>query len=221
MNQLLQITLIASLLVILCLGQKSLVTFKEFEKAFTSTGYTKPTKEQYDAFVQGLPKGLITTKEEAAMALAHFLHESLGLSKKIEIQCKDTGCPGEYRVPGCDSPDKGYFGRGYIQLSWCYNYKDASHDLYGDDRLVNDPDMVAREESVAWDTAFWFWKSRVHSKPEVAQGAFGVTTRAINGGLECDNPGGHQLAKKRFEMYNKIRAAFGLKGAGKEQGCYN
>lgn len=57
--------------------------------------------------------------------------------------------------------------------------------------------------------------------PGVANGAFGVTTRAINGGLECDNPGNHAIARKRFGMYNKVRAAFGLKGDGKEQGCYN
>lgn len=100
MNQLLQITLFLSFLAMLSLGQNPLVTLQEFEKAFTSTGYPKPTKEQYNAFLQGLPKGLITTKEEAAMALAHFIHESMGLSKKIEIICKDTGCPGQYRVPG-------------------------------------------------------------------------------------------------------------------------
>lgn len=107
MGKLLQITLISLLLVILTVGQAPKVTFPEFEKAFTSTGYPKPTKEQYDAFVQGLPKGLITTKEEAAMALAHFIHESAGLSKKIEIICKDTGCPGQYRVPS------------NIQLAFC------------------------------------------------------------------------------------------------------
>lgn len=158
MGKFLQITLIASLYVTLSYQQTVPISFDEFSNALTSNGYSNPTQEQYSAFMQGLPKGLIATKEEAAMALTHFLHESLGLTKKIEIQCKDTGCPGQYRVPGCDAPGQDYYGRGYIQLSWCYNYKDASHDLYGDDTLVNDPDKVAREENVAWDTAFWFWK---------------------------------------------------------------
>lgn len=154
----LQIAVIAAFCVVLSYQQEALIKFDEFAKAFKSTGYSSPTQEQYKAFIQGLPKGLITTKQEAAMALAHFLHESGGLKKKIEEACINTGCPGQYQVPGCDKSGKNYYGRGYIQLSWCYNYKDASHDLYGDDSLINDPDKVARDENVAWDTAFWFWK---------------------------------------------------------------
>lgn len=57
--------------------------------------------------------------------------------------------------------------------------------------------------------------------PGVAEGAFGVTTKAINEGLECDCPAGHQTAMKRFAMYNKVRDAFGLQDAGVERGCYN
>ena len=55
----------------------------------------------------------------------------------------------------------------------------------------------------------------------MAQGKFGVTTRAINGGLECDRSAGHSIAKKRFQMYSRIRAAFSLQGPGDERGCYN
>lgn len=174
------------------------------------------------------------------MALAHFLHESDGLRAKREYRCISNGCPGDYRVPGCDAPGQNYFGRGYIQITWCYNYKAASRDLYNDDRLVYDPDKVAREESVAWETAFWFWKVQlniytlyhfeslhfrfqinVHSRPGVSDGAFGVTTKAINGALECDNYTGQSVARHRYEMYGKIRSAFGLSGPGKENGCYN
>jgi len=96
-------------------------------------------------------------------------------------------------------------------------------DLYGDDRLVHDPDIVAREEQVAWDTAFWYWKTSVHGQPGVAEGQFGVTTRAINGALECSGP--HQdLAVKRFNMYKIVRVAFGITaptGYADERGCYN
>lgn len=100
MSSVLKITFVVSFLVISSYQEKPLVTFDEFTNAMKSNGYPNPSEKQYKAFTQGLPKGLITTKEEAAMALTHFLHESMGLSKKIEIQCKDTGCPGEYRVPG-------------------------------------------------------------------------------------------------------------------------
>lgn len=108
--------------------------------------------------MQGLPNGLISTKEEAAMSLAQLLHESDGLRAKREYRCVDTQCPGEYVTPDCDAPDQHYFGRGYIQLSWCYNYRAASQDLLGSNQLVSDPDVVARDENLAWNTAFWFWK---------------------------------------------------------------
>lgn len=92
------------------------------------------------------------------MALTQFLHESDGLRAKREYQCQHTGCPGQYASNDCDAPDQHYYGRGYIQLSWCYNYRSASQSLFGDMRLVSDPDMVARDENLAWNTAFWFWK---------------------------------------------------------------
>ena len=186
----------------------------------TSNGYPAPTQDKYNAYMKGIPKGAISTKQEAAMALANFLQESDGLRAKVEYACQSTGCPGSYATPDCDAPGKNYYGRGYIQLSWCYNYKPCSQDLYGDDRLVRNPELVAKDEQVAWDTAFWFWKTRVHDKAGVAQGQFGATVRAINGGLECDGP--HQdLARKRFAMYQKIRTAYGISGAADERGCYN
>ena len=37
--------------------------------------------------------------------------------------------------------NKNYFGRGYIQLSWDYNYKAASHYLFGNEILIKNPDI--------------------------------------------------------------------------------
>nr|AXX71253.1 chitinase [Bradysia odoriphaga] len=198
------------------------ISFDEFSNAVAnSNGYPRPSQAQYNAFMQGIPKGLITSKQEAAMALTQFLHESDGLRAKREYRCVTTGCPGEYVTPGCDAGGQHYFGRGYIQLSWCYNYRAASQDLFRDARLIADPDMVARDENLAWNSAFWFWKVNVHNRAGVANGDFGVTTRAINGGLECDNTAGHSIARHRYEMYGRVRAAFGLPGPGNERGCYN
>ncbi|XP_037038177.1 chitinase 1-like isoform X2 [Bradysia coprophila] len=203
-------------------GNNNGVSFDEFANAVVnSNGYPRPSEAQYNAFIQGLPKGLIATKQEAAMALTQFLHESDGLRAKREYRCQDSGCPGEYVTSGCDGPNQRYYGRGYIQLTWCYNYRAASQDLYNDNRLVSDADMVARDENVAWNTAFWFWKANVHNIAGVADGAFGVTTRAINGGLECNNSAGHPIARQRYAMYGRVRAAFGLGGPGSEWGCYN
>ena len=81
---------------------------------------------------------------------------------------------------------------------------------------MTDPDFVARDERTAWDTAFWYWRERVHSRPGVSSGQFGVTTKAING-MECG--GGSNIPWIRFEKYKKVRQAFGLPGDGDPSGC--
>lgn len=37
---------------------------------------------------------------------------------------------------------KRYYGRGPLQLTWNYNYGQVSRAIFGDNRLLNDPDMV-------------------------------------------------------------------------------
>lgn len=173
------------------------------------------------------------------MALTQFLHESDGLRAKREYRCISNGCPGDYQDPACDAPGQRYFGRGYIQLTWCANYRAASQDLFGDTSLVTNPDSVAVNENLAWNTAFWFWKVgfsssiylhlfvqsllqvNVHSKQGVSNGLFGATTKAINGALECGSGPNVAIARTRFAMYGKVRTAFGLNGPGDEHGCYN
>jgi len=159
------------------------MSYDEFSNALTTTGYPAPSWDQYNSFVsQAGPSGNIWDKQEAAMALAQYIHESDGLRAKREYRCPETGCPGEYETPGCDDGGQDYYGRGYIQLTWCENYKAFSRELYGNENLINDPDAVARDEKMAWDAAFWYWRRNVHDRPGVSEGHFGVTTNAINGG---------------------------------------
>lgn len=197
-------------------------SFDQFKNAVTSNGYPAPSQDQYNTFARlYADKGGITSKRELAMFLAEILHESGGLRYKKELACEHTGCPGSY-VAGGEPAGKHYYGRGYIQLSWIYNYREASQALYGNDRLVQDPDFVGNTEEGAWGTAFWFWKARVHNAAGVQQGQFGSATRAINGGLECGNGPNVHLARQRFEMYKKVLNAFGCGAVqANEQGCYN
>jgi len=61
-------------------------------------GYPAPSHAQYNSFIQGAgTQGKISTKQELAMALAQFLHESDGLRAKREYACANTNCPGSYR----------------------------------------------------------------------------------------------------------------------------
>jgi len=79
-------------------GGPASVTFDQFKRAVTLNGYPTPTQAQYNSFIQGAgPQGKISTKQELAMALAQFLHESDGLRAKREYACANTNCPGSYR----------------------------------------------------------------------------------------------------------------------------
>lgn len=154
---LIQILAVVGLLVVP--SHQQLVSWQEFSNAVTIHGFPVPQQIQYTTFLQGLPLGGITNRQEAAMALTQFLHESGGLRFRREIACEHTGCPDHYRTPGCDAPGQFYFGRGYIQLTWCgYNYLPFSLSRFGDDRLRLNPDLVASDEQLAWDSAFWFWR---------------------------------------------------------------
>ena len=52
-------------------------------------------------------------------------------------------------------PVEVHAGRGYIMLTGSANYKAASEALYNDDRLLNNPALVASSEDYAWQTSFW------------------------------------------------------------------
>ncbi len=86
-------------------------------------------------------------------------------------------------------------------------------------RLISDADMVARDEDVAWATAFWYWKEHVHKRPGERQHHFGDATKAING-MECARAG-MPAAHKRFECYQKVMEAFHNSETPNEKDCYN
>ncbi|CAF0797668.1 unnamed protein product [Brachionus calyciflorus] len=198
----------------------NLVTKDEFINAVVSSGYQRPRDEQYINFVtKAGPDGSITSKRELAMFLAQILWESGGLVYLSEIACLQNGCAGSY-VTADDYPGQKYYGRGYIQLTWSYNYKAASQDLYNDLRLYTNANQVALNDGIAWAVSFWYWKKNVHSRPGVSSGQFGATTNAINGALECSGPYTSK-ARQRFEIYKKVLVAFSIFEAPIENGCYN
>ena len=59
-------------------------------------------------------------------------------------------------------PGDGYKfrGRGLMQLTFKENYLRASKGIYGDDRLVKDPDSVANDKTVAIETACYYFKTK-------------------------------------------------------------
>jgi putative chitinase len=74
-----------------------------------------------------------------------------------------------------------FCGRGLKQLTGRANYARASKELYNDDRLLKDPESVARDKEVALETACWFWKSRNLNAPSDKLDIVRVT-KLVNGG---------------------------------------
>ena len=73
-----------------------------------------------------------------------------------------------------------YLGRGFMHLTFKDNYNRASQAIYGDDRLVQHPELVSSDLSVAVATACWFWKTNGLNELADAD-EFTATTKKVNG----------------------------------------
>ena len=157
-------------------------------------------------------------KREVAAFLANVGHETGDLIYIEEIDkadyCSSSGdCP-------C-AAGKRYYGRGPLQISWNYNYCAVGNAIGVD--LRSDPDRVARDATVAWQTGLWFWmtSSGAGYRPAhdsiVNGNGFGETVRTINGSLECNggNPGAVQSRLNRYlDFCNRLGV-----DPGGNQGC--
>ena len=95
------------------------------------------------------------------------------------------------------NPDKDYFGRGPIQLTWNFNYGPAGQSIGFD--WLNSPETVATDPVISFKTALWYWVNAV--QPVISQG-FGATIRAINGAIEC-NGGNPAAVQARINYYTQ------------------
>lgn len=157
-----------------------------------------------------------TRKREVAAFLANVARETGQLVYIEQINKSDDYCD-EGQAYGCPAGTYEYFGRGPIQLSWNYNYRAASMDLFGDERLLQDPDIVAENPAVAWATGFWFWMiggaggdgSYSPHSAMVDELGFGTTIDIINGSQECDG-NWVEAVSVRVCFYKKYAAALGV-----------
>ena len=107
-----------------------------------------------------------------------------------------------------------YRGRGFVQLTGKNNYAAASKAIYGDDRLVKNPDMV-NDPQVAADVAAWYMKRGTAGMAKqlgVDQGnmtqeqANLVATSTIAG--RAIKPGQGYLGQEALDKVNRYSAAF-------------
>lgn len=115
-----------------------------------------------------------------AAFLAQIAHESGSLRYVREIADgkayegrKDLG----NTEPG-DGPR--YKGRGLIQITGRTNYRACSVALYGDERLLQKPELLEEPVAACRSAAWFWWAHGLNAFADV--GDFGRITRVINGG---------------------------------------
>jgi predicted chitinase len=155
-----------------------------------------------------------TRKREAAAFLANIDHETGGLVHIDEINQANWPLYCDAAQPyGCPAGQSAYHGRGPIQLSWNFNYK-AAGDALGID-LLNNPDLVATNASVSWQTGIWYWMTQSGPNTITAHAAitgsagFGGTIRSINGSIEC-NGGNPAQVQSRIDAYQRFAQILGV-----------
>ena len=201
---------------------KKLLSKKQFETLFPH----HDTLYSYESFVAATQKfpafategNDLQNKRELMAFFANVAHETTdgwpeaeggpyvwGLVYKEEQACLKQPCP-VYNTGGMSQykpvEGKNYFGRGPLQLSYAYNYGLAGDDLQLP--LLQQPELVCKNGTVAFEAALWFWMKQQKPKPschEVMCGkwnptpqdialnrkvGFGMTINIINGGLECN-----------------------------------
>lgn len=131
----------------------------------------------------------IDTPKRAAAFLAQIGHESGELRYVRELGSDqylskyDTGTLaarlGNTLEADGDGPK--YRGRGLIQITGRRNYLACSQALFGDDRLLHQPELLEQPQW-ACESAAWFWQS--NGLNELAdKDQFSTITQRINGGL--------------------------------------
>ncbi|HEK1685625.1 TPA: glycoside hydrolase family 19 protein [Pseudomonas putida] len=144
--------------------------------------FLTPLNEAMDRWEIDHPKRI-------AAFLAQVGHESGQLRYVKELgsdrylSCYDTG-PLALRLGNTPEPDgdgQRYCGRGLIQVTGRNNYQACSRALFGDERLLAQPQLL-EQPRWACESAAWFWQSR-GLNALADRGEFNRITRHINGGL--------------------------------------
>jgi len=156
------------------------------KRAAVFVGYLSDAMARFD----------INTKQREAMFLAQILHESGGLQWTRELS---SGKQYEGRTD-LGNTEKGdgakYKGAGLLMITGRDNFLAASKGLFGDDRLLANPELLTTPQFASYSAAWW-WK--FHGLNEIAdKGDFKTTTKIINGGLngETDRKTYYNLAIK-------------------------
>ena len=141
----------------------------------------------FNGLMWGGAKAKLNMPHRLVQYLAQIEHESQDFKYDREVW-GPTPAQARYDVrtdlgntPQRDGDGKLYMGRGLIQITGRANYAACSLALFGDERLLDHPELLEQPEWAA-KSAAWFWSIRGLNKLADA-GEFETITRRINGGL--------------------------------------
>ena len=117
--------------------------------------------------------------------IAQIAHESGEFRYVLEIysgKSYDTGRKAANlgNTPEADGDGQKYKGRGLIQITGRSNYERCSLGLFGDKRLLDNPELLELPEN-AVRSACWFWKAN-NLNALADRDDIRAVTRRINGG---------------------------------------
>jgi putative chitinase len=92
-----------------------------------------------------------------------------------------------------------YRGRGLIQLTGKINYQRFSQDLFNNDKLVSNPDIVMTDKEVALNSSCWFWKIN-HLNLLADEDNLELITKRVNGSVFS--------LENRQKLFNEISNIF-------------
>lgn len=154
-------------------GSELLINVKEPEKVFGWKGRDGPNKKQQEAFDllkdKAIEEGIIGT--ELRQLLAQAAVESEWYTKTIE------------RSGGSASNISGgsaYLGRGPLQITHDYNYKEFGEFKGEGDKYLKNPELL-KDPKLGVEAALWYWSTKVKPNVDDFSNTFAVSG-AINRG---------------------------------------
>jgi len=172
-----------------------MITLAQLQQVCVSEGGKKRAAE-FLPFLNAAfadPAWGITSRRRMVYFLAQIMHESGEFQYVRELADgsayttrKDLGNTTKEAVAAAAAKKVAtgpfYKGAGLIQITGYFNFKKCSQALFGDDRLVNGPELLCEKEW-AVKSALWFWTSRKPSLNTLADAdEFTKVTKVINGG---------------------------------------
>ena len=96
-----------------------------------------------------------------------------------------------------------YRGRGLLQITGRTNYLNCSMALFGDRRLLKQPELLEQTQWAAESAAWYWWSKGLNAMAD--RDDFITITRRINGGLNG--------LEERVELWERARAVLCLSSA--------